>query len=202
MSSEKKDKEQQVPIAISLEQKEVEVMTGSRNPDAMTSRVKQLEKALWMPPNASAADQVSIVRGALATLQGIAPADDLEGMLAVQMVAVNQAAVQCMQQAASPRASEAVRDTSIHRATRLMNLYTRQFEVFDRRRGRGNQKVAVEQVNVHAGGQAIVGNVGMQERPAPASAERPALSYQESTAMPMLATDLEPVATGRADEQE
>jgi hypothetical protein len=200
MSSEKKTNEQQELIVIDVKPEDVEIMTGSRNPDAMAYRVKQLNKALWQSPDASAADHEENMRGALATLQDIAPSDGLEGMLALQMVAVNQAVVECMRQAASPRASEAVREMSINHATRLMNVFARQLEALDRRRGRGNQKMTVEHVSVHAGGQAIVGNVGMQERPALASAERPALSHQESAATPMVATDDEPFATGRTDE--
>lgn len=44
-------------------------------------------------------------------------------------------------------------------AHKLMNPYTQQLATFNKHRGKGQQKVTVEHVNVHAGGQAIVGNV-------------------------------------------
>ena len=40
-----------------------------------------------------------------------------------------------------------------------MSIYTRQVEVLDKHRGKGQQKVTVEYVNVEPGGQAIVGHV-------------------------------------------
>ena len=40
-----------------------------------------------------------------------------------------------------------------------MTLYAKQLETLNKHRGKGQQKVTVEHVNVAAGGQAIVGNV-------------------------------------------
>jgi hypothetical protein len=49
----------------------------------------------------------------------------------------------------------------LRQAARLMNVYARQSEALDRRRGRdrGTGTVTVERVNVAAGGQAVVGHV-------------------------------------------
>lgn len=44
-------------------------------------------------------------------------------------------------------------------AAKLMMIYARQVEALDKHRGKGQQKVTVEYVNVEAGGQAVVGNV-------------------------------------------
>jgi len=40
-----------------------------------------------------------------------------------------------------------------------MSLYVKQLAALDKHRGKGQQKVTVEHVNVASGGQAIVGNV-------------------------------------------
>ena len=44
-------------------------------------------------------------------------------------------------------------------AQKLMALYAQQVAALDKHRGKGQQKVTVEHVNVHSGGQAIVGHV-------------------------------------------
>jgi hypothetical protein len=48
-----------------------------------------------------------------------------------------------------------------------MALYAQQMAALDKHRGRGQQKVTVEHVHVHSGGQAIVGNVerGAERQP-------------------------------------
>jgi hypothetical protein len=51
------------------------------------------------------------------------------------------------------------RDQNLKHAAKLMSLYERQLAALDKRRGGGRQKITVEHVNVHAGGQAIVGDV-------------------------------------------
>jgi hypothetical protein len=51
-------------------------------------------------------------------------------------------------------------DTNITRAVRLMRLYTEQLGAMAKLKGTaGQQKMTVEHVHVHAGGQAIVGPV-------------------------------------------
>ena len=46
-------------------------------------------------------------------------------------------------------------------------LYTRQLEALDKHRGKGQQKITVEHVNVHAGGQAVVGTVETSQKTRP-----------------------------------
>jgi len=43
--------------------------------------------------------------------------------------------------------------------TKLTRTFTAQMEALNRHRGKGQQKMTVEHVHVHKGGQAIVGNV-------------------------------------------
>ena len=62
--------------------------------------------------------------------------------------------------------------TRLKHATKLLGVYARQVEALDKHRGHGQQKITVEHVNVHAGGQAIVGNLdtgaaGVRPTPAP-----------------------------------
>jgi hypothetical protein len=50
-------------------------------------------------------------------------------------------------------------DSNGNLAVKLLRTFTMQVEALQRYRGKGQQKVTVEHVHVHAGGQAIVGAV-------------------------------------------
>ncbi len=51
------------------------------------------------------------------------------------------------------------RDQNLKHAGKLLSIYSRQIEVLDKHRGKGQQKVTVEHVRVAAGGQAMVGHI-------------------------------------------
>ena len=53
----------------------------------------------------------------------------------------------------------AQQDSNGNLAVKLLRTFTAQVEALQRYRGKGQQKVTVEHVNVNAGGQAIVGTV-------------------------------------------
>ena len=96
-------------------------------------------------------------------MHGIAPRDEIEGMLAAQMVAVHSAAMRCLRQL---KGSETVlqQDSNGRLAVKLLRTFTAQMEALQRYRGKGEQKMTVEHVHVHAGGQTIVGEVNTGSR--------------------------------------
>jgi hypothetical protein len=98
------------------------------------------------------------VNGALAAMHGIAPRDEIEGMLATQMVAVHSAAMRSLRQL---KASETImqQHSNGNLAVKLLRTYTMQIEALQRYRGKGEQKMTVKRVHVYQGGQAIVGAV-------------------------------------------
>ncbi len=51
------------------------------------------------------------------------------------------------------------RDVNLKHATKLTRTYAAQMEALNKYRGKGQQKMTVEHVHVHDGGQAIVGPV-------------------------------------------
>ena len=57
-----------------------------------------------------------------------------------------------------------VRDNNLKHAAKLLGIYTRQWEALNKHRGKGQQKITVEHVHVHAGGQAIVGTVETSQK--------------------------------------
>lgn len=93
------------------------------------------------------------------TLLGIAPKDELEGMIAVQMVGVHNLAMRLLERASRKQIALEVEAKAISQAQKLMRTFTEQIEALNRYRGKGQQKVTVEHVTVNSGGQAIVGVV-------------------------------------------
>ena len=98
------------------------------------------------------------VNDALAAVTGVAARDEIEGMLATQMIATHLAAITALRRL---KGSEniAQQDSNGNLAVKLLRTFTAQLEALQRYRGKGQQKVTVEHVHVNAGGQAVVGIV-------------------------------------------
>src|SRR5271170_2874052 len=92
-------------------------------------------------------------------LIGIAPKDELEGMIAGQLIASHNAAMECYRRAMIGEQSFEGRRENLTQANKCSRTYAALLEALNRHRGKGKKKVVVEHVNVHAGGQAVVGNV-------------------------------------------
>jgi hypothetical protein len=91
------------------------------------------------------------------------PKSLMEAQLAAQMHAVHNTALTYLAKATSPGLPFAGSDANVARATDLMRLYREQIEAMLKLKGQtGQQKVTVEHVHVHQGGQAIVGSVSSE----------------------------------------
>jgi hypothetical protein len=101
----------------------------------------------------------------IAALQGIAPRDELEGMMAAQLIAAHEAAMECYRRAMNGEQSLEGRRENLTQANKLSRTYAALLEALNRHRGKGQQKVTVEHVHVHAGGQAVVGMVSTPGQP-------------------------------------
>ena len=99
-------------------------------------------------------------------LKGIAPQDELEGMLAVQMVYSHKLAMNFLKRASAQDKSPEIIDLQLRRANKLMNSFSKQMQTLTKYRQKGQQKMVVEHVNVNAGGQAIIGTIegGLNEK--------------------------------------
>jgi len=97
----------------------------------------------------------------IAALHDIAPKDALEGMLATQLIATHMAAMDCYVHVnkTNDRATHAYH---LNQVNKLSRTFVALLEALNRHRGKGQQKVTVEHVHVHQGGQAIVGHVENQ----------------------------------------
>ena len=113
------------------------------------------------------------MRPCLEAMVGISPQDESEGMLAAQMVACHNAAMECFRRAMIKEQPLAGRQQNLSFANKLTRTYALAMEALDKHRGKGQQKVTVEHVHVHQGGQAIVGNVQTGAGVQPKSEEQP-----------------------------
>jgi hypothetical protein len=98
------------------------------------------------------------INQALAAVTGIGARNEIEGMLATQMVATHVASMTALRRM---KGSETIpqQDSNGNLAVKLLRTFVPQIEALQRHRGKGEQKITVEHVHVHAGGQAIVGAV-------------------------------------------
>lgn len=134
-------------------------MGGSQSDDWNNRIVTDTAAALWLK-NSDEATKVVQMSGAFAALVGIGPKDELEGMMGAQLIASHSAAMECYRRAMIGEQTFEGRSENLNQANKLSRTFTMLLDALNRHRGKGQQKVTVEHVHVHAGGQAIVGAVG------------------------------------------
>lgn len=93
---------------------------------------------------------------AIAILNGIQPKDEIEGMLAIQMIGIHNMAMECIGRAMRTKRVDHM-NLYINGGTKLSRVFANQMEVLKKYRGKGQQKIVVEHVHVSEGGKAIVG---------------------------------------------
>lgn len=94
----------------------------------------------------------------IAAVAAVEPQNEVEGMLAVQMAATHEVAMEMLSRAKVASSTDHLERYGTL-ATKLLRTYTTQIEALSKLRRGGAQKVTVEHVHVYEGGQAIVGNV-------------------------------------------
>ena len=138
--------------------------------DVEFAKINEIAGLLFLPQGLDKTEKDARIVRALELYDSLAPVDAAEGLLAEQMVGTHFAAHECLRRAALPEQTFAGRDMALKHATRLMKLYAEQLAALDKHRGKVQQKVTVEHVHVHSGGQAIVGSI---ERPGPPAPSGP-----------------------------
>ncbi len=118
----------------------------------------QALQTLWLK-NSDEADRSRHMSATVAGLTGIGPRDELEGMMAAQLIAAHNAAMECYRRAMLGEQTFEGRRENLNQANKLSRTWATLLEALNRHRGKGQQKVTVEHVHVHAGGQAVVGTV-------------------------------------------
>jgi hypothetical protein len=103
------------------------------------------------------ANERLINKGTRAAVHSLGARDGVEALLAVQMVGAHNLAMKFLASAAADGQTDAGVELSVGCANRLLRTFTGQVETLKTYRSKGEQKVAVEHVHIHRGGQAIVG---------------------------------------------
>jgi hypothetical protein len=130
---------------------------GSQSDHWNNLLANQVVQALWVSSDPETRNRQ--FSATVAALVGIGPKDEIEGMLAAQMIAAYNAAMECHRRAMIGEQTFEGRKENLTQANKLSRTYTTLLEALNRHRGKGQQKVTVEHVHVHSGGQAIVGAV-------------------------------------------
>ena len=134
-------------------------ITGSDSPAFSRHLLSAVGSTLWFPEGTPPEQIVATTAAALSAVQGFAPRDPAEGMMAAQAVALHHAAMECFRRAMIPGQSFEVADRLRRQGANLSRAMVDMAEAIDRRRGKGPQVVRVERVVVQDGGQAIVGTI-------------------------------------------
>jgi hypothetical protein len=115
---------------------------------------------IWVPKGESAEGQEKTLAAVMTAVAAFKPSDDIESMVAVQAVSMHFAVMECNRRAIIPdQGFEAGREYR-KAASNASRVFVELLAALDRKRGKGGQqKVTVEHVHVHAGGNAIVGAV-------------------------------------------
>jgi hypothetical protein len=131
---------------------------GSQSDDWNKRVADDALHALWLENSDEQTrdeQRIAVVTG----LIGIGPKDELEGMMAAQLIAAHNAAMECYRRAMIGEQTFEGRRESLNHANKLSRTFATLLEALNRHRGKGQQKVTVEHVHVHSGGQAVVGVV-------------------------------------------
>jgi len=131
---------------------------GSQSDHWNNTLANQAVQALWLK-NSSPEERDKQLSATVAALVGIAPKDELEGMMAAQLIAAHNAAMECYRRAMIGEQTFEGRRENLNQANKLSRTWATLLETLNRHRGKGQQKVTVEHVHVHSGGQAVVGVV-------------------------------------------
>jgi hypothetical protein len=131
---------------------------GSKSDRWNNTLANQAAQALWVK-NSDAEERDRQLSATVAALVGIGPRDELEGMMAAQLIAAHNASMECYRRAMIGEQTFEGRRENLNQANRLSRTWATVLEALNRHRGKGQQKVTVEHVHVHAGGQAVVGTI-------------------------------------------
>lgn len=137
---------------------ELKSIGGSQSDHWNNTLANQAVQALWLKNSDDEARQTQMA-ATVAALVGIAPKDELEGMMAAQLIAAHNAAMECYRRAMIGEQTFEGRRENLNQANKLSRTFTTLLDALNKHRGKGQQKVTVEHVHVHQGGQAIVGAV-------------------------------------------
>ena len=122
--------------------------------------IRSALESFWYYENTPPERRQVLRKSLIFALMAFAPTDEIEGMIAAQAVAMHYTVMECSRRAMIRDQPYEIEQGYRKAAANSSRAFTGLLDTLDRKRGKGGQqKVTVEHVHVHAGGQAIVGNV-------------------------------------------
>jgi hypothetical protein len=94
-----------------------------------------------------------------AQIHSVGARDGVEAMLAAQMAAVHNLAMNYLANVAVKGQTDTGIEVYLNRANRLLRTYVAEMQALKSYRSKGEQHFTVEHVHVHSGGQAVVGPI-------------------------------------------
>jgi hypothetical protein len=157
------------PIEIRLDEAETDALRpigGSKSDRFNNALIGAMASTGWFPSGQSEEDRNRQLFVAVTGLRAFKAADEIEGMIAAQAMAAHHASMECSRRAMLTdqpfEAAQGFRKAAANASRTFVELLS----ALDRKRGKGGQqKVTVEHVHVHSGGQAVVGNIATAGRP-------------------------------------
>lgn len=133
-------------------------MGGSKSNDWNKVVIDQAFGTVWSA-NSDEEMRGRQINATVAFMVQTKPGDELEAMMAAQMFAAHNAAMECYRRAMIPEQPLQARGDNLSQANKLSRTFATMIEALARHRGKSTQqKVTVKHVHVHEGGQAAFGN--------------------------------------------
>lgn len=153
-------------------------IAGSQNIDVIHKYANDILNSLFYGENTPGEEVSKLLNACISIVQGIKPQDPLEAQLIAQMIGAHNTAMECLRRANIENQTFVGRKASLDHAHKFMRIYIDQLNALNKHRGKGQQKVTVEYVNIESGGNAIVGNVSTEKKRDIIPSPTPALSHQ------------------------
>ena len=151
------------PVTIRMDLPETDDLRrvgGSRSDRFNNALIRAVVDTGWFPPGQSAQDRDRQIFVSVTSLMAFKPADEIEGMLAAQLMAMHHASMECSRRAMVQDQPYEFAQGFRKAAANASRTFAELLAALDRKRGKGGQQVVrVEHVHVHPGGQAFVGNI-------------------------------------------
>jgi hypothetical protein len=106
------------------------------------------------------------MNAALALIEAVAPQNEIEGALAVQMAATHSASMAVMTRLGSVNFSPRMLPDYSNAASKLLRAYTAQVDALRRLRGGGAQHIRVEHIHLNDDAKAVIGTIALEKKPA------------------------------------
>ena len=168
-----------VVIDHSKKRGEVKAIGGSMDDDFNNTLARQAINAQWFQPGEPKEGRDQIIGQALGFLLHSKPADEIEGMLLTQMLAMHAAALECSRRAMIPEQIPQHRDQNLNAATKASRTFLMQVEALQRYRGKGTeQRVTVQHQHINlSADQAVVGINALPDQGAGVALENGGQAY-------------------------